>query len=298
MARTDSSPDLVGELAEDNRELRRKLDTIYYRYVRLVEWKDCVTEAMHNEKFSPYYLRMYMALINAHPELLQGDESDLQVKLLRADAGGIGAPTATRFFRDMSMIGAFEYSSGEPVGNGRTFEARIGHIKPNPSIFPHPELFDTNALDRKRKAKEAEAKRRSQFIDPRQLFECEICGSKHLVYSATAVCLDCHHVHEPIINIPVDQIVIKGEVVEIIEEGDYTDEGPTLILTAIRPPVAQQLPMVEPPRPRSLPARPDEKCIKCGRLRRDCFENSEGTWWYSCTPQMWDEYEKRKGPHQ
>lgn len=261
----------------------------------LSDWQDLVIRALRNPNFSPEYFRLYLALIDLYPQLLDGEAVDIEVWRVREHAGWARKRTTTNFFRDMSTINAFDYDAGEFK---KKEEERIGHLAPTTDVFDVPEVFDMRNLERKRKAAEAEAKRRKQFVNPRQIIQCDKCGSTEIVWDATARCTGCGHVHEPYTDIPASMITIQAEIIEEAEDQmvqfeNFLDTQPTAKLVAIRP-VAQQLPMVEQPRPRSLPARPDEKCTKCGRLRRDCFENSEGTWWYSCTPQMWDAYEKSR----
>lgn len=261
-------------------------------YQLLVDWQDLVIRALRNPRFSDVYLRLYLSLTDTYPQLLTGEKTEIEVWKVRANAGEVKESSTTRFFQDLSTIGALVYESGYDKKSGQ----RKSYVTPLPD-FDAPECFDTKATDRKRRAREAEEKRRKQFRNPLQVYQCEQCGSEDVTYDVVAKCNSCHHVHQPIKDIPASMITIQAEVIEIQDEmslfDQFLDEQPTAKLIAIRP-VAQQLPMVEQPRPRSLPARPDEKCVKCGRLRRDCFENSEGTWWYSCTPDMWDAYEKSR----
>ena len=265
----------------------------------LLNWADLVVRAMRNPKLSHVYFRLFLSLIDTYPEILKGQRVPVEVWRVRENAGWAKERVTTNFFQDMNTISAFSYEPGE---YSRRAEDRIGYVIATPKT-PYPESFDVMNVERKRRAKEAEEKRRKQFQNPLQLFQCEACGSNNLVYDATARCLDCKHEHAPILDIPASSITIDAEVIELAEENPFLDEQ-TQKVQAVRRPAAVQVELQTPAPARTERAawrkdvtgldRPDAPCLKCGRPRRECFENMEGTWWFGCSDEMQRAYAKAK----
>lgn len=293
MIQQTSNP-LATVFSSDSVILRRELAELNEEYTRLLNWQDTVIRALRNSKFSPIYTSLYLSLIDTYPQLLRGEPADIQVWRVRENAGWVPERSTTNFFQDMAAIKAIHYDAGKFE---KKMENRTGRITPIPDHFDVPESFDTSATERKRKAKEKEADRRKQFKNPRQLLQCEQCGSEELFWDATPYCMACGHRHETIKDIPASAITIDAEVIEV---DSFLDEPTTPRVNVVAAPVAEQLPMLTI-RPvgkdlRGL-ARPDDFCRRCGRLRRDCFESMEGTWWYTCTDEQAEQWRKA-GPHE
>ena len=302
MIQQTSNP-LATIFSSDSAVLRRELAELNEEYTRLLNWQDIVIRALRNSKFSPIYTSLYLSLIDTYPQLLAGEPADINVWRVRENAGWVPERSTTNFFADMQAINAIAYDAGKFEKKG---ENRTGRVTPIPDHFDVPEGFDTSSTDRKRRAKEKEAERRKQFKNPRQLLQCEECGSEELFWDATPYCMACGHRHETIKDIPASAITIDAEVIEI---DSFVDEPTTPRLAVVKP--GENITRTITPAPVALPllairpvakdlrglARPDDFCRRCGRLRRDCFENQEGTWWYTCTDEQAEQWRKA-GPHE
>lgn len=213
---------------------------------QLLNFVDWVIRACRNPKISAHYFRLLVSLVDTYPQLLEvvEKEFEIEVKLVRKNAADVSEKTAERFFKDLSTINVVAYKSPFDKAAGQ----RRSYLTPLPD-FTYVETFDTSSVDRKRKAKAEEEKRRNQFRDPRKLWNCEVCGGE-LLYDATAHCKSCGHVHATIKDIPAADITIEAEVHEIAdgEEDAWLNEWdtPTVEVQAISPAV-QQLPMTPAP---------------------------------------------------
>jgi len=111
---------------------------------------------------------------------------------------------------------------------------------------------------------------------------CSNCSSPHVRGHRhdSYICDDCGHVGDDWMDIP---------------------NMPTILLPAVAaPPVQVQLPVLTiRPGEKDLTglARPDDFCRRCGRPRRVCFANQEGTWWYTCSDEQAEQWRKA-GPHE
>ena len=224
-------------------------------YERLLQWQDLVIRVLRNPKMSPVYRELYIALFDTYPDVLKGKAISVEAWRVRENAGWASESSATKFFQDLVSIGAFQYDPGRYKNDEGK---RIGCLTPDPDIFPYPESFDTKGAEKRRKAKDAEEKKRKQFLNPLQLFQCEECGSNDLVYDATARCKACGHVHAPIKDIPAANITIEAELIEIADELDVWDDSPTIQVGAIQ---QQQLP--ETPRPAPITFGKHPRGIAC-----------------------------------
>lgn len=206
-------------------------------YEKLLQWADLVSRTIRNPKYSDAYCRMYLSTLDIYPQILEGLPVPIEVWRIREGAGWRSERTTSNFFRDMNAIQGFVYDGG--YYNKKTKD-RIGTITATPKT-PFPEEFDTNSLERKRKARDKEEKRRQQFKDPRQIIRCEVCDSEDILWSATPTCQKCHHVHKTITGIKPGEIVIEGEVHEIADEAwldEETEARPAVQVQAVQQPLA------------------------------------------------------------
>lgn len=231
-------------------------------YEELINMIDLFVRGMRNPKFTPIYFRLFFALINLHPGILKGEKVPVEVHTLREWAGWTKERVTSNFLQDMNEIGAFIYESGkyDKVGN-----KRVGYIT-GTNLTQYPESFDVVTLDRKKKAKEAEAKRRKQFKNPLQIMQCEECGSNNISWDATCRCLDCKHEHAPIKDIPASMITIEAEVIELADDVFFapTEKIP-VPSTPIPAAIQEELPQT--PIPEIVLARHSRGwiCDKCGQ---------------------------------
>lgn len=252
--------------------LRRELEQLNEDYTRALNWHDLVVRVLRNRNISPIYTCLYLSLMDTYPQLLDGKPADIQVWRVRENAGWVPERSTTNFFQDMNAINAFVYDAGK---FDKKFENRTGRVTPIPNVSDAPESFDLKATERRRKAKEAEAKRRSQFKNPLQIYQCEECGSNNIVWDAYAKCLDCHHEHAPIRDILPGAITIDAEI-EIADDFFASGDEPTAPrLVAVSAPV-QQLPMTPLPSPRLGRHRDGWICDRCGQA--DKFVSVPTTW--------------------
>lgn len=238
---------------------------------RLLQWQDLVIRVLRNRKVSPVYRDLYIALFDTYPEVLVGQPVSIEPWRLRENAGWASESSATKFFQDMQAIGAFQYVAGKYDGKA----GRVpGQLTPNPDLLPYPENFDTKGVERRRKAREAEEKRRKQFKNPLQIMQCEECGSNNLTWEATPTCQDCHHIHSTIKDIPASAITIDAEIIEI-EDDIFLDE-PTE-----RVPVVPKTPRVAITQA-ELPAAP---AVQFGKHPRNiaCVDCGASNHWYAVT---------------
>lgn len=258
-------------------------------YEELLNLVDLAERAMRNPKLSAAYFRLFLSLVHTYPQILHGDRVPVEVWRIQEN-GASKKQVTTNFFNDMNAIGAFIYESVFR----REANERESFVTATPNT-PFPETFDVMSVDRKRRAKEAEEKRRNQFKDPRQMLQCPECGSNHILWDATPRCENCHTVYPTVKDIPAENIVIEAEIIELADD-PFLDE-PTLKVPVVRAPVMvqQELPPL-PPAYKDLTdlARPNEPCLKCGRPRWECWENSEGSWWYSCSDELQRAYARAK----
>lgn len=231
----------------ENTKLRAELERLSEEYTKILNWQDLVVRALKNPKFSDIYLRMYISLVDNYPALLEGKKVEVDVGDIREFAGGIKESSATRFFQDMATIQAIVYES--------RYDRKSGHrqsaITPLPD-FDAPESFDLKGVERKRKAREAEEKRRKQFRDPRTLFPCEICGGE-MEYDLHPFCPHCATPGQVIKGVPASAITIDAEVLEVAED-DFMD-APTVKIKAVKTPILQQplpAPVVKGKHPRGI----------------------------------------------
>ena len=219
-------------------------------YTSLLAFQDLVIRALRNPKLSPLHTCLYIALVDTYPGLLRGEKTEIEAWRLRENAGWASKASATRFFQDMSAIHAFTYDPGK---YDKKTDDRVGSLTPNPDVFPYPEMFDTNSTDRKRKAREAEGKRRNQFKDPRKLMQCPECGSEDLFFDVVAHC-KCGYVAEPIRDIPASEIIIEAEIIEAQDDfsASFLDAAPTIPRLAVVP----ALPVTPAPAPAPLGKHP------------------------------------------
>lgn len=222
---------------------------------QLLNFVDWVVRACRNPKISAHYFRLLVSLVDTYPELLEvvEKEFEIEVKLVRKNAADISEKTAERFFKDLSTINVVGYKSPFDKAAGQ----RRSYLTPLPD-FSYVENFDTSSVDRKRKAKAEEEKRRNQFKDPRKLWNCEVCGGE-LLYDATPHCKSCGHLHATIKDIPANEITIEAEVHEIAEGDDsWLNEWdtPTIEVQAVRPGAIQQQQLPETPRPAEVGKHP------------------------------------------
>lgn len=245
-------------------------------YTLLLSWQDLVIRALRNPKFSAVYLRLYISLIDTYPQLLAGERAEIEVWKVRSNAGEVKESSATRFFSDLQDIQALVY---EPTYDKKT-GMRRSFVTPLPD-FDAPETFNTATSERKRRAKDAEAKRRSQFKNPHSLFPCTMCGSTNLEYDLQPLCLDCGHRDDPIKAVPQAAITIDAEIIEI--EESFLDE-PTQRLAAVpKTPVIVQTVLPTPAAP-ALGMHPRK--IACPACRKkdewQAVNTSYGTVMYVC----------------
>lgn len=249
------------------------------RYAEMLNWQDVVVRALHNPKISPMNFRLYVSLIDTYPQLLTGEGVEIEVGLVRRNAGEAKESSATRFFKDLTEIEAVFYQSEYDKSVGR----RRSIVEPREQ-FAYPESFDTNSSERKRKAREAEEKKRKQFQDPRKQFTCEVCGSYDLEYEATAICKSCQHRHRTVEHIPAADITIEAEMIELADDWSWLDE-PTEQRAAVKPGVAVVQASLSAAPVQAEPPEPERRCIKCGRTRRECWYPSAeepGMWSLHC----------------
>lgn len=244
-------------------------------YTKELDWHDLVVRALRNQKMSPVYVRLYLALVDTYPGLLSGEKVEIEAWRVRENAGWAKERITTSFFQDMAAINAFVYDPGK---YNKKESERVGSLLPNPHVFPYPEGFDTNGVDRKRKAREQEEKRRKQFKNPRQLLQCTECGSEEIFYDVTPYCMACGHAYETIKSIPASEVTIDAEIIEIADDFFASGDEPTAPrLAAVSAPV-QQLPMTPLPLPSPRLGRHRDGwiCDRCGQA--DKFVSVPTTW--------------------
>lgn len=215
------------------------------KYTEILNRMDVYVRALYNPKISAINFRLYLSLIEKNPQLLDGREAEIEVFGIRGDTG-IKESSATRFFQDLVAIGRIRYESNYDRKSGQ----RKSVVTPLPG-FEYPESFDTNSSERKRKAREAEEKRRKQFKDPRKLHSCPVCGSEDLLFDVVAHCR-CGYVAEPIVDIPASDIVIEAETIEI-EDDPFGDEPTQKVPVVRKPAAAVQIEMSAPAPARTAP---------------------------------------------
>lgn len=271
-------------LRQENAGLKRALTAGQEEYEKLFQWVDLVVRVIRNGKISPAYKCLYISLIDTYPQVLTGQRIEVAVHTIRENAGWVSKRSAGNFLQDMVTIDALEYDAGS---YSQKENARPGYIQANIEMFSYPETFDMKNIERRRKAKEAEAKKRNEIRHQLQILECEVCGSASIVNDVIATCKSCGHVHDPITDVPSALITIEAEVVELSdepeeEEDDFLDQAP-----APRPaPITiTALPLQYSTHPPESLQRPDDLCKLCKRPRRACYipvDDAPGIWTFSC----------------
>jgi hypothetical protein len=218
-------------------------DSLNEEYTRSLSWEDLVVRALRNPKYPPIYFRLYVSLVYTYPQLLEGESVEIEVWRVRENAGWAPERSTTNFFQDMVAIDAIAYLPGKYE---KKVERRVGKVTPTPDIFDAPESFDTSGTERKRKAKDAEAKRRSQFMNPHTLFPCSNCGSTLVDYTLVPTCTQCGHKDEPLENIPAAAITIDAEIIDVQEENQFLDEPTRKLASIPKTPVLVQAVLPSP----------------------------------------------------
>lgn len=223
----------ISALSKENISLREQLSReresssrMNEDYTRVLDWQDLVVRTLRNEKMAPVYQKLYIALVDTYPDVLNGGRTAIEVWKVREAAGWASEASATKFFQDMTAIGALEYYSGKPAKKG---QIRLGYVTSDPDVIGYPEKFDTKNAEKRRLARDAEEKKRKQYKRALQILQCEMCGSSEIMNDVTATCQKCHHQHAPLLNIPSSMIMIEPEVVEeadeqplVFSEDEYT----------------------------------------------------------------------------
>lgn len=277
------SPDgQIALLELENQRLRNELKKLTAEHEKIVQWQDLTVRALHNKNISPVYCKLYLALMDRYPELLDGQRVAVELWRVREDAGWASKASATKFVQDMKEIKAISYY--DPGKFDEDEERRTGYLQCDPDIFPYPEVFDTKACENRRKARAAQAKERDTFRQTLTINQCEMCGSEELEFDLIARCKSCQHEHDPIRGIAKEAI----SVVEIYEKADEEMEVVELTGEIVEEEVLpdfllepEQLHLAEP-KP-AEPPMPDMTCKRCGKSRRECWKpTTNGLWTISC----------------
>lgn len=234
-----------GGLLAAYQQLEREHQELEQEFGQMLSAYDVVVRAMRNPKIPDLHFRLYSAMVETYRQLLEGKRQEIEVWRIRNNAGERSERSATRFFQDMVSIGKISYEAGYDKKSGQ----RKCVVTPLPG-FDLPEEFDLASLERKKKERQAEEKRRNQFKDPRQMLQCPECGSNHILWDATPRCEDCHTVYPTVKNIPASEIVIEAELIETTDDfSDWLNEAPTEQRQAVKPEVK----IVQTPLPDSAP---------------------------------------------
>lgn len=280
--RHPTTDELLEQLTLENTELKKELEAEKEESQKWLQWADLVTRVVRNGKMSAAYRLLYISLIDTYPHLLfTGERTEVHPCEIREHAGWLSEKSAGNFLQDMTAIKAIEYESGSY--NKKTKE-RTGYIKANVNTFPYPEDFDTKKTEARRKARDAEAKKRKEYKETLKRFLCENCSSENLTYDVTAVCQSCGYVHETVKDIPAANIQIEDEIHEEMEwqPEEFIDQPPAPRPAAVSITALHLEYSTHPPE--SL-QRANEPCPICKRTRRECYvpvTDAPGIWTFSC----------------
>jgi len=161
-------------------------------------FSDLALGIIANRNTPPAYAMLYLSMISTYPRLLLGEPADIQVWLIRQNAGWQSVDSATRFLRDLVEVGAGEYDSGRLEG-----DERIGRFTPHLDVFLDVRNFNFKDLEKVKKNREA-ANQRNKAIRLR----C-VCGSTRMVYEG--LCEECRQ------RYPLE--VIEAKYLEVIKNG-------------------------------------------------------------------------------
>lgn len=247
------------ELEQKYADLQAEHAKMLVEYEQMLNWQDRAVGLLRNHKISQTYKALYLALVDTYPGVLLGQTVPIQVWRIREAAGWPSEKSATNFFRDFSQAGIWTYDSGQYE---KQKENRVGFITADPEKIEYVEDFSTEEFERKRRAQDRTYKEKKRFERSRQIWQCEECASKNIIYTAIPTCGDCGHEHESITGIPASMITIEAEIIELADESpDFleTDAGQCSPDPAQQTPA--QLSFQNPGKhPRGIP------CPDCGQL--------------------------------